>query len=221
MNDAQPLTATANQTSVQVLISCGIAIAPVFLVVAVVQMVTRPGFDITRHAASMLQNGDLGWVQSANFIVCGLLAMLCAWGLRRLLNGSRGGTWGPLLVGLFGVGTIVAGIFPPDPAFGFPEGAPEGMPETMSVAGGLHGLGFGAFLALFVGFIVLSRHFGQAMPGWRNACIIVAVATPLLMLLGTVAFPNTLGIFYFGAGAISFTWLSVVAWRLRANSLQR
>lgn len=218
MNDAQHLTAAANRKSVQLLVSCGIAIAPVFLLLAAVQMMTRPGFDISRHAVSSLQNGDLGWVQSANFMFCGLLAILCAWGFRRLLGGSRGGTWGPLLIGVFGAGMILAGIFPPDPAFGFPDGAPHGAPEVMSVAGGLHSLGFfAAFLALIVGFLVLSRHFGKAMPGWRNVCFIVSITTPLLIILGTAAFPNSSGIFYFAAGAISFTWLSTVAWARRTN----
>lgn len=221
MNIRHNMPVTADLPRARLLIRCGSALAPVFFVVAVVQMIARSGFDITRHAVSSLQNGGFGWAQSANFVVCGVLSLMCAWGLRRLLRGSRGGTWGPLLVGVFGIGMIIAGIFPPDPAFGFPDGAPEGAPDVLSVSGGLHGLGFfSAFLALIAGCFVLSRHFGKALPGWRNICLIAGATTPLLLILGTAAFTGAAGIFYFAAGVISFSWLSTVAWRL-AGELPR
>jgi uncharacterized protein DUF998 len=34
----------------------------------------------------------------------------------------RGGSWAPILLGVAGAGTIVAGIFHPDPALGFRPG---------------------------------------------------------------------------------------------------
>jgi branched-subunit amino acid transport protein len=87
----------------------------------------------------------------------------------------------------------------------------------MSTSGSLHSLGFFvAFLALIAGCFVLSRHFGQALPSWRNTCLIAGVATPLLIVLGT-ALSGAAGVFYLAAGTISFTWLSVVAWRLVAE----
>ena len=39
---------------------------------------------------------------------------------------------GPILIGLYGAGMALAGLFRPDPGLGFPEGAPEGIPVTMS-----------------------------------------------------------------------------------------
>ncbi len=147
-------------------------------------MLARPGFDVTRHAVSSLQNGEFGWVQSVTFIFSGILSILCAWGVRRYLHGSRGGTWGPLLVGTFGIGMILAGFCAPDPAFGFPAGTPDGAPEAMSMSGGLHSLGFfGAFMALIAGCFVLSRHFGRATPRWRRSCLVVGTTTPLLIVL--------------------------------------
>jgi hypothetical protein len=65
-----------------------------------------------------------------SFIVTGLLAVACAIGVRRMLNGQKGGTWGALL------------IFPPDPAFGFPPGAPAGRAMPMSGHAILHAVGF-------------------------------------------------------------------------------
>jgi len=35
----------------------------------VTQALVRPGFDPTRHAWSLLANGDWGWIQIANVIV--------------------------------------------------------------------------------------------------------------------------------------------------------
>jgi hypothetical protein len=39
------------------------------------QMLVRDGFDIRRHALSLLTNGDLGWIQILNFVLTGLLVI--------------------------------------------------------------------------------------------------------------------------------------------------
>jgi hypothetical protein len=39
------------------------------------QMLVRHGFDIRRHALSLLTNGDLGWIQILNFVLPGLLVI--------------------------------------------------------------------------------------------------------------------------------------------------
>jgi hypothetical protein len=44
--------------STRTLLTCGIVAGPLYLVVVVLQMLTRDGFDISRHPASMLSNGD-------------------------------------------------------------------------------------------------------------------------------------------------------------------
>jgi len=48
--------------------------------------------------------------------------------MRRVLRGRRGGTWGPLLIGAFGVSQIFGGVFLADPGLGFPPGAPKDPP---------------------------------------------------------------------------------------------
>src|SRR5947207_141810 len=75
----------------------GAVAAPLWFGVVVVQMLTRPGFDLRRHAISVLDLGDLGWVQVTNFVVAGLLMVACAAGLRRALRSGPAATWGPLL----------------------------------------------------------------------------------------------------------------------------
>ncbi|HKZ68736.1 MAG TPA: DUF998 domain-containing protein, partial [Anaerolineales bacterium] len=65
------------------LLACGVVAGPVYLSVGLVQAFTRPGFDITRHALSLLSNGDLGWIQITNFVITGLLVIAGAVGMRR------------------------------------------------------------------------------------------------------------------------------------------
>src|SRR4029453_13915282 len=113
----------------RVLLACGIVAGPLFLVVGLLQAVTREGFDPTRHPLSLLSLGELGWIQIANFVVTGVLYLACAVGMWRVLHPGRSGTWGPLLVGGFGLGLILAGIFTTDPGAGFPPGAPAGGPQ--------------------------------------------------------------------------------------------
>lgn len=191
----------------------GVAIAPIFLVVAVVQMLARPGFDLTRHAVSSLENGEFGWVQSANFLVCGVLAVVFAVGVRRLLRGGPAGTWGPVLMTTFAAGMVIAGIFAPDPALGFPVGSPEGPPETMSVVGALHTLGFFlAFISLIAGAFVFARGFSRrGMRGWAMYSMVSGVIAVVLIVLGNTVLLSSAGIFYFTLGVVIFVWLSAVA----------
>jgi len=79
----------------------GAAGAVGFVVVALIEGATRPGYSWWRHFVSQLATGDLGWMQVANFIVAGVLIIGGAIGLARSLPKERGGTWGPRLVGLF------------------------------------------------------------------------------------------------------------------------
>jgi len=66
-----------------------------------------------------------GWIQIANFMASGALVIAGAVRIRRVLGGKRAGSWGPLLLAIYGLGLIGAGIFRADPASGFPPGAPE------------------------------------------------------------------------------------------------
>jgi Protein of unknown function (DUF998) len=104
--------------STSVLLACGLLAGPVFVGVAVGQVLLRDGFDLTRHPLSLLSLGELGWIQVTNFVVTGLLSIAFAVGIRRVLHPGRGGTWGPLLVGAFGVGLVLGGIFITDPSLG-------------------------------------------------------------------------------------------------------
>jgi hypothetical protein len=151
------------------LLTCGVVAGPLFTVVGLTQAFTRPGFDLTRHALSLLENGDLGWIQISSFLLTGLLFVACAVGMRRTLRGSRGGTWGPLLIAVMGVGLIGAAFFRADPGLGFPPG-------TLANANALswHGLGhlivgMLSFFALIAACFVFARRFAvQRQRAWAT-----------------------------------------------------
>ena len=197
------------------LLLCGIAFAPLFLVVVFVQAFTRPGFDLRRVPLSLLDLGDLGWIQIANFIVSGLLAIAGAAGMRRSLAGSKGGTWGPLLTGTCGLGLILAGVFHPDPGYSFPPGAPAGMSAKPSGHAMVHNIGFlFVVLSLIAACFVLSRSFrSRGQRGWANYSIATGIAAPILIAAGIAT--NTILLFTVMA-VVTFGWVSAVAARLRA-----
>lgn len=159
------------------LLTAGVVAGPLFLVAWALQAFTRDGFDPGRHPLSLLSLGQLGWIQIANFVVTGGLLVACAVGLRHALRADRGGTWGPRLVGAFGSGMILAGIFVTDAGAGFPAGAPAGAP-TMSWHGALHELGYLlAVLSWTAACLVLrSRFVALGQRGWARGCVATLVA---------------------------------------------
>jgi hypothetical protein len=116
----------------------------------------RDGFDLSRHALSLLANGPGGWVQTANFVLTGAMVIAAAVGFARVPRPqSRAAGW---VLGVYGVSMIAAAIFPADPVDGFPVGTPEGFPTTISTTGLLHFAAGGAgFLALAVSCFVVGR----------------------------------------------------------------
>src|SRR5438132_7039257 len=92
----------ASSSLTRALLACGVVCGPLFMGAALVQAFTRPGFDLRHQAISMLSLGDLGWIQIANFLVSGALAIGLAVGIRRALRPGRAGTWGPVLMGAYG-----------------------------------------------------------------------------------------------------------------------
>ena len=190
------------------LLYCGIIAGPLFIAASLIQAFTRTGFDLARHPLSLLSLGSLGWLQIINFVVSGILYVLGAVGLRAALRQSRGGSWGPLFVGLSGIGLIIAGVFTADPGAGFPPGAPAGAP-TMSWHGLLHEIGF---VLSYVGAIgasaVFARHYATlGRRGWMVAALVTPVAA--IVVAGWPDL-NTLSVRLVIATAILFGFLTAV-----------
>lgn len=167
------------------LLACGIAIAPLFYLVVIAQMLTRRGFDITRHPLSLLALGDAGWIQVANFLVAGLLAIACAVGIRKAFAGAPGGTWGALLIATYGIGMIVAGLSPADPLPGFPPGVVSEIAPQLSGHAIGHGIGFLiAFVSLIAACFVFARRFSKRGDrSWALYSTATGVVTLLLIAL--------------------------------------
>lgn len=201
------------------LLAAGMVAGPLWAAVALGQAATRDGFDLTRHPLSLLSNGDLGWLQVANFVLAGALVVAGGLGLRRVLAGAPGGTWAPRLVILYGVGMVAAGVFTLDPADGFPVGTPLGAPDTMSGASGLHLLaGSVSFTALIVACFGLGRHLARAGDPAHAAASRVA-GTALLLGNGWAMTGGPAGSLTLAVGAVTaMLWLSYLSWDLRGRT---
>ncbi len=169
--------APAAHTTTRCLLAAGALAGPLYLVVAFTQVFTRDGFDLGVHPLSLLSTGDLGWIQITNFVVSGLGYLAAAVGIRRSLRGGRAGTWGPLLIGTFGIGLVWGGVFVADPAHGFPAGTPSGASDP-SWHGSLHNIAPAvAFLALAVACLVFARRFAaRKQHGWTAYSVATCVA---------------------------------------------
>jgi len=213
---------TPSEASTQVtkaLLACGIVAGPIYLVVGLVQAFTRPGFDITHHPLSLLSNGDLGWIQITSFVITGLLVIASAVRMRRVLHSGRGRTWGPLLVGVYGLGLIGAGIFKADPAMGFPVGTPADA-TAISSNGLLHfvcgGIGF---LALIAACFVFARRFATLhQRGWAAYSVITGVVFFAGFFGIASGSGNSWTLLGFWIGVVlAWAWISVLSARLRAE----
>jgi hypothetical protein len=196
-------------------------------VVGVIQIFIRPGFDMRRHELSLMSNGDLGWIQISNLVVTGLLSILCAVGLRRVLHPGWAGSWGPLLVGIYGLGLIAAGLFVADPMNGFPAGAPTGTPSAISWHGLLHFVaGAIGFLALISACFVFARRFAAlGQRGWAAYSVATGVVF-FAAFVGIAAGPHQEGahvgfvdaafvnLAFTIAVVLGWAWISVMAARL-------
>ncbi len=75
------------------LLRWGVLAGPFYLAVGVIQGLVRDGFDFARHPLSVLANGPGGWIQTANFVLTGLMVLAAAAGFRHVLGAkSRGVT---------------------------------------------------------------------------------------------------------------------------------
>jgi Protein of unknown function (DUF998) len=211
-----PAGASDSARRTRLLLACGAAAGPIFIAVALIQAATRTGFDPAKHPASLLSVGDLGWIQITNFIVCGLLFLASAGGMRRALRPGRAATWGPRLIGAFGVALIAGGVLVSDPGLGFPPGTPEGIPDTMSWHGLLHAVApVVGFLALSLAcFVFARRSFGLGQRGWAVFSIVIGV---VIQVLGAIPNANMNFIPLWAAMVLGFGWASAQAARLVAR----
>ena len=199
------------------LLSAGGFAGIIFCGVATYGILTRPGFDLQRHAVSSLSLGEGGWTMTAAFILSGLLTLACAVGLARVLKQGRGRRAIPILIGLYGLGLVIAGLFPAPVCCGFPEGTPQDQLPVMTPSAIVHSIGFMvAFSSLIIAcFVAALRQSGGA----SLTSLLAGVFMPLLVVLGMT---NAIapGIAFFIAGIIGWAWLALLVMQLAEHSDQ-
>ena len=188
------------------LLACGAVAGPLFLVVVFIQAITRRGFSMTIHPPSLLSLGDGGWIQVANFIVCGLLFVAAGAGLRRATRA----TWGPILIACVGAGMVIGGLFSADPGLGFPAGAPTGQPTTMTWHAMLHLTGFGiGYSALVAACFVYARRY------WYSAIAGGVTALCFVYVMSGLSHGNLIPLWL--ALVVGWTWISIIPARQLAR----
>ncbi|WP_329615287.1 DUF998 domain-containing protein [Streptomyces brevispora] len=208
-NGAMSTSASASVSSSRRLLAGAVVAGPLFLGAGVVQGLAREGFGFTRNAISQLALGDMGWIQTVNFVLTGTLLLIGAVGLRRVLRHEPGGTWGPILIGVFGASFLVAAAFEADAGAGFPVGSPTSVTMSAHGAGHMFGGGIG-YLALCAAFLVLARPLAaRGLRGWALASRVA----PVVVLTGFMASAASVLVFTLGAG-LGLCWLAAVAARL-------
>lgn len=210
----------------RLLIACG-AIGPVlFILVFLVEGAIRPGYSAWHNFVSDLSLSNQGWMQIANFLICGVLMLCFALGLRRVFRTGRGSLWGPLLLGIFGLSLLIAGFFVTDPSLGYyPPGTSS---STHTLHGTIHGANAPlAFGSLTIAIFVLTRRFAsdRQWRGWALyslvtgilflGCFIAGLAVAVLDQNGVL--PNSpAGLLERIAIIIGWGWIALLAiWLLR------
>lgn len=168
---------SAGQRTTTLLLTGGVVGPVLFVLAFLVEGATRPGYSAWRNFVSQLSLSDQGWEQIANFLVCGMLCLGFAFGLRRVLRSGTGATAGPVLLGIFALGLIIAGLFSTGPALGYPPGAEAGK-TSETLPNIVHGLaGLVCFSSLPFACFALARRFAHdpAWHGWASYSILTGI----------------------------------------------
>lgn len=215
--------ASRQPQSIRFLLSGGVIGPILFIVVFLIDGFTRNDYNPWFHFVSSLSNGDRGWVQITNFVVCGVLVLCFAIGLRQVLRPGPGSWWGPILLFVFGAGLIGAGIFVADPILGYPPGIQNEIP---SLAHTLHdSASMFVFASLPIAIFVLVRRFVRDRAGW--VWITYSIVTALLFIglffsFGTMyslhedgSWPGApVGLFQRLCIVVGWCWIALYALRL-------
>jgi hypothetical membrane protein len=205
------LTFGEPRTTTKRLLACGLVGAPLFVLVLLIEGATRPGYSAWSNYGSQLSLSDQGWEQIANFLVTGTLMLAFAYGLRRAVPSGKGSTWGPILLGTFGLGLLLSGVFVIDPGNGYPAG----VAAVTTLHGTLHTI-FGAsvFASLPAACVVLSRRWTHGAGG--KVWVAYSVLTAVLMLASFVASWDgaLLGLYQRLSIGVGWTWIVPLATRL-------
>jgi hypothetical membrane protein len=184
-----------------------------FVVATLALHVVQPGLSPRDEAVSYYVHGRFGWLLTTGLIALGLGSLTLALGLARTLGG-RWGRVGRWLLVVWGVGVLLGGVCPADPA-GHWSGPP-------SVSGMIHGgAAMVAFLALPLAALCLAIAFRQdgrwraEAGGLLGLAVIAGISLVLFMASLVPVFvrpgpPILLGVSERVLLAVYATWLAFV-----------
>ncbi|MEP7144545.1 MAG: DUF998 domain-containing protein [Ferruginibacter sp.] len=200
------------------LLACGAIACPLFILVFLIEGITRSGYNAVRHPVSSLSIGEPGWIQVASFIITGSLLVFFAVGLRYKLAAHKGNVVAPLLIAAVAIGLIGAGIFTTDPVYGYPADKPLLLTQ-LSIHGRLHVLfSIPVFLCLPAACFVFSKRFSKTgEQGWAIYSLITGIVMFATFILAGMGFKQVTGLVDF-AGLIQrlciitgWTWITLLA----------
>lgn len=169
------------------LLACGAVSGPLFISAVLAQSLINPGFQLSHHLISLLSIGQYGYLQIANFAVCGVLNVTFAIGSWRVLNPGPSGLFAPIFIALHGILLVVVAVFVTDPSNGFPPGSVA--PSSATTHGAIHAFGaLWVFVTNALALAVLVRYFiAQREPRWAVYCGVSAVAMLAIFFSSFVA----------------------------------
>src|ERR671913_1637205 len=134
------------------LIAAGVIVGLAFFAAIALLLPLVSEYSLTADYISELAIGRYGYLQIVAFFAAGFGTLALAWAVREATNGSGGSRLGSALMGLYGVGIILTGVFPTD------EIDPAGRVGSPTIAGTAHEVvSFLAFMLGLAGVFVLSR----------------------------------------------------------------
>jgi hypothetical protein len=210
-----PRTATPKGTGR----STGLSLAAILLVTAcfaamVMLHAVRTDLDPVRQVMSEYANGRFGWFMTAAFYAIGLASLVLALRLGRAIVRRAMSVVVRVLLGLGGVGLILAGIFEVErPA------VPDTIEEVIHSDATL--TAFTLIIAAMLLFAVLCR-WDPKWHDFRAAATMLAIVAALAGAFSPFAGQTTWsGLAQRVLGATVVAWLLLCAWHIRFGGLRR
>ncbi len=176
---------------------------PAFVAVVIVQAAVRDGFSLADHPLSLLALGPGGSVQIAAFVVAGAVFAAAGLAVSRTAL-PRASLWPARLIGVFGICLLLSGVFPADPANGYPAGADDAATWVGAVHSAAAGIGGLALVA--VATVAARRHVRS---GERRAGVVAGVVAASSLILGAAGSGTGDFRIAFVGGAIAWVWASI------------
>jgi hypothetical protein len=209
------IRAIPSNTATRQLTQCSHALILTFVGACLVVHIAQPSFNPVDVAVSYYMNGQLGWVLRAGLVALGSGSLLLVAAMYRTFHGRAPRRW-LLLLGAWGIGCVLGGVFPPD-AYGS-----WGRPPSLS--GTLHAIAaMVAFVAFPVSAVGLSRLYASVvdtrLPHPRQVAALCAAVTLLFFACLAPVFqhraPYALGLVERVALALHVCWLLLAGRDLR------